>query len=702
MKRALSLAIAVAVIAPVASAQFTLVGPDNAYADREGNSNFAFPWSVGSTSVARVQFFQDSSVFTNQGVTTPIRITRLRYRADAIANSWNGRSLPTVIDMSTCPVNYTAVTNTFASNHGADLTNVFNGIVTVVPGTGGAMPAAWYVDVALTTPFVYDPTTGGDLAIDFKITGASGTAGPVDHVGPGAVPPPLGSRVWDGNATAHTTATAQWVNQNYAPVCEFTYEPTTGLWPNFTATPTTGAAPLNVQFTDRSVTDDLTGILVWQWDLDGDSIVDSTQQNPSFTYNNCGSYNVTLTVIDGTHGLRTLTKNNFIVTDTVQPDFTWTTLPGNAVQFTDTSSPPATSWAWDFDGDAVTDSTQQNPAFVYGNGNTAYEVTLTASRLCGPASSKTHALAVAPNSIVTRLTGGTGTFGSTTGVLFDVQVTNPLGINIGAVTNCPYNDVQPSGPIQCQVYITDAAGGYAANHNNAAVWRLAATGTGLFEGGNAGSPVPVAMSLDHPIYLAPGSYGMAIYSVGCGWGYSAGAFSTSNADLAITTGGSKYGIFSATITNSRIWNGILHYGTQQTSEGAGFGYFAPGCAGTLGIAGQSFTGSPRLGSSLNVTVDRLPLSAMVYLIGFSRTTSSFGPLPFDMTAIGAPGCFGRVSLDAQLFSFGAGNTAAVSINVPANPNLAGLQAFTQPLVLDTGFNTLGVSMGDAWALLIAQ
>jgi hypothetical protein len=153
----------------------------------------------------------------------------------------------------------------FAGNHGADLTTVFNGLVTVTPGAGGSMPGLWYVDLQLTTPFLYDPTTGSGLAIDFRVSGASGSGGIVDHVTTGAAPPPFGSRIWDSNADAHTRTNATFVNQNFAPVCEFVYEPLVGLWPNFDATPRTGPVPLLVQFSDRSITDAPGGIMSYQW-----------------------------------------------------------------------------------------------------------------------------------------------------------------------------------------------------------------------------------------------------------------------------------------------------------------------------------------------------------------------------------------------------------------------------------------------------
>jgi len=62
----------------------------------------------------------------------------------------------------------------------------------------------------------------------------------------------------------------------------------------FSATPTSGYAPLAVQFTDAS--DDT--VSSWQWDFDNDGSVDSTEQNPSHTYTGEGTYTVTLTVKD--------------------------------------------------------------------------------------------------------------------------------------------------------------------------------------------------------------------------------------------------------------------------------------------------------------------------------------------------------------------------------------------------------------------
>ena len=74
---------------------------------------------------------------------------------------------------------------------------------------------------------------------------------------------------------------------------------------NFSANPTTGNAPLSVNFTDES-----TGTITsWNWNFgDGAS---SAIQNPSHTYTNAGTYSVSLTV-SGPGGSDTETKTHYI------------------------------------------------------------------------------------------------------------------------------------------------------------------------------------------------------------------------------------------------------------------------------------------------------------------------------------------------------------------------------------------------------
>jgi len=55
---------------------------------------------------------------------------------------------------------------------------------------------------------------------------------------------------------------------------------------------------------------------------------------------------------------------------------------GVPVAFSDTSSNGPSTWAWDFDEDAQTDSTAQNPTFTYASAGT-YDVTLTVTNTSG-------------------------------------------------------------------------------------------------------------------------------------------------------------------------------------------------------------------------------------------------------------------------------------------------------------------------------
>jgi PKD repeat protein len=84
---------------------------------------------------------------------------------------------------------------------------------------------------------------------------------------------------------------------------------------NFTATPTSGIAPLTVQFTDKSTGSGLT----YQWDFNNDGTVDSTGQNPSYTYNTAGTYTVKLTVTSAGVTDDEI-KTNFITVVNTMPD----------------------------------------------------------------------------------------------------------------------------------------------------------------------------------------------------------------------------------------------------------------------------------------------------------------------------------------------------------------------------------------------
>jgi PKD repeat protein len=138
----------------------------------------------------------------------------------------------------------------------------------------------------------------------------------------------------------------------------------------FTASPTSGFAPLPVTFANTSTgyyTSSLWGF--------GDGQT-STQTNPSHTYQTAGTRSVTLTV-SGTAGTDTLARTDYIaVYEPVKADFTASPRfgpPPLDVTFTDASSGPVATWEWDL-GDREK-STLQHPTHIYITGT--YTVSLT-------------------------------------------------------------------------------------------------------------------------------------------------------------------------------------------------------------------------------------------------------------------------------------------------------------------------------------
>ncbi|HWQ49495.1 MAG TPA: PKD domain-containing protein [Methanosarcina sp.] len=148
----------------------------------------------------------------------------------------------------------------------------------------------------------------------------------------------------------------------------------------FSASPTSGTAPLNVTFTDSS-----TGSpTAWKWTF-GDG-TNSTVQNPVHTYSKQGNYTVALTVSNAA-GNNTVTKTGFITVGTTSSkpvvSFWGSPVSGNAplnVTFKDNTTGSPTAWNWSF-GDG-TFSTVQNPKHTYSAAGN-YTVKLTAINAAG-------------------------------------------------------------------------------------------------------------------------------------------------------------------------------------------------------------------------------------------------------------------------------------------------------------------------------
>jgi len=232
------------------------------------------------------------------------------------------------------------------------------------------------------TNFVSNVTTGyAPLAVKFTDTSTGTPFSWTWNFGDGTfstVKNPTHTYSKAGKYTVKLTATNEGGNSTAAKTNYITVKTTT-VKPVaiFSASPTSGKAPLKVTFTDKS-----TGSPTkWKWNFgDGSK---SFLQNPSHKYSKAGKYTVSLTVKND-KGSNTVTKTNYL-TVVAKPVAAFSASPtsGKAplkVTFTDKSTGSPTKWKWNF-GDGTT-SAKQNPIHKYSKAG-KYKVTLTVANAAG-------------------------------------------------------------------------------------------------------------------------------------------------------------------------------------------------------------------------------------------------------------------------------------------------------------------------------
>ena len=211
-----------------------------------------------------------------------------------------------------------------------------------------------------------------------------------NSVDPSIMMPPLAKWVVDDDAVA---LISEWINQmggssNQSPVAVST------------ATPTSGKAPLLVNFTGDGSTDD-TGISSYAWNFSDGST--SSEVNPSHTFTDQGDYEVQLTVTDaeGLNNTSTLTINvappNEAPVAILGATPTSGTVPllVNFTGETSTDDTGITNYLWDFaDGSTATEINPTHTFTSIGN----YEVQLTVTDAEGLTNSSSMNIDVsAPN-----------------------------------------------------------------------------------------------------------------------------------------------------------------------------------------------------------------------------------------------------------------------------------------------------------------
>jgi len=141
---------------------------------------------------------------------------------------------------------------------------------------------------------------------------------------------------------------------------------------SFSANPLSGSAPLTVIFVSTS-----TNTTTHDWDFNGDGVLDASGTSVSYTYNDAGSYTVSLTAT-GPNGVDTLTRTNYVTVSPSPPVALFSaanTTTGKKdlrVEFTNESIRYSSS-SWNF-GDGNT-SSDTNPIHTYTTSGT-FDVSL--------------------------------------------------------------------------------------------------------------------------------------------------------------------------------------------------------------------------------------------------------------------------------------------------------------------------------------
>lgn len=158
-------------------------------------------------------------------------------------------------------------------------------------------------------------------------------------------------------------------------------------------------------------------------------------------------------------------------------------------------------------------------------------------------------------------------------------------------------------------------------------------------------------------------------------------------------------------SNARALNGWIRnlLVVNDPSPVATVATYGSGCAGSAGVPSLAPVNSPQLGITFHQDATNLePTGVFAFMsLGFSSTTSPFGPLPFNLQPFGlGAGCDLLVSADVSvLFPIAAGS-GTFDFPVPLDLGLAGLALYYQCASIDGGApggmavsNAVGTAIG---------
>ncbi len=205
-----------------------------------------------------------------------------------------------------------------------------------------------------------------------------------------------------GEYTASLTVDSATGSSSYARVITVENQPAPAApLANFSATPSSGAPPLAVQFSNQSSGD----ISAYHWDFgDGDS---SAETHPAHIYQSAGAYEVVL-LARGPGGEARAARQIVVQAEQIAPptaSFSPSVTEGQAplsLQLTNTSSGAIESYHWDFNGDGFPDSLERDPAITLGEAG-EYNIQLTVAGPGGQSSAARLVFVSAPPASPTPL-----------------------------------------------------------------------------------------------------------------------------------------------------------------------------------------------------------------------------------------------------------------------------------------------------------
>lgn len=273
----------------------------------------------------------------------------------------------------------------------------------------GVLSVVFYDDRNVTSTqcevFVSYSADAGNTWTDFQVSDVAFTPAPIPGLASSYMGDYLGITSKGGKVYPCWTDNRGGLYMTYVSPFEL------GLNAGFIANNTTICSGAEIIFTSTSTGPPTS----WTWSFPGGTPSTFVGENPPvITYAAPGTYDVSLTVSDGTD-TDTETKIGYIVVKDVIADFTaslTTVIIGNSITFTDNSSCNPATWEWSFPGGTPSSFTGQTPPAITYNTLGSYDVILTVTKPgASDTKTKTAYITVAPpifnmtNGSVTTCTG---------------------------------------------------------------------------------------------------------------------------------------------------------------------------------------------------------------------------------------------------------------------------------------------------------